>query len=378
MSQRRYYDEEMRYLHEAGKAFAEAHPEQARYLNVDSVADRDPYVERLFEGFALLTGRIRERLDDELPQYTEALCELLYPHFLRPFPSMTLVAFRPQAGQMRATRLPRGTEVQSAPVGEEDVACRFVTTREVRLQPLRLDDVALEWAADGTSSATFHFQLSPGTSLAELDLDALRLHFHAEPAMASAMHYFFTQRVREVRVEGGLEGSEEPLVLRGQAWVRPGGLGEDEAVLPGSERSFSGLRLVQEMLCFRSKFWCVDLLGLDRFRPVTGAGAFRVRVQFDRGFPESQRFGTEQVRLFTSPAVNLFALDAETGAEVWTAVNGDPSVGESNTTATPPATAATTTRAGFIRRAKPTTTSATPISGNSDGADSSGIRARAR
>src|SRR5690606_38985717 len=58
---RRYFEEEMRYLHEAGKAFAQAYPEQARYLNVDSVTDRDPYVERLFEGFAFLTGRIRER-----------------------------------------------------------------------------------------------------------------------------------------------------------------------------------------------------------------------------------------------------------------------------------------------------------------------------
>lgn len=310
MSQRRYYDEEMRYLHEAGKAFAQAHPEQARYLNVDSVTDRDPYVERLFEGFALLTGRIRERLDDELPQVTEALCELLYPHFLRPFPSMTLVGFRAQAGQVRTTmRLPRGTEIQSAPVGEEGVVCRFRTTREVRLQPLRLDDVALEWASDGTSSATLRFQLVPGASLAELDLGALRLHFHAEPAMASAMHYFFTQRVRAVRIEE--DGPGEPVTLRGQEWVRPGGLDEKEALLPGSERSFSGLRLVQEMLCFRPKFWCVDLLGLDRFRPAGGASAFRVRVEFDRGFPEAQRFGTEQVHLFVSPAVNLFALDAE-------------------------------------------------------------------
>lgn len=310
MSQRRYYEEEMRYLHEAGKAFAQAHPEQARYLNVDSVTDRDPYVERLFEGFALLTGRIRERLDDELPQVTEALCELLYPHFLRPFPSMTLVGFRAQAGQVRTTmRLPRGTEIQSAPVGEEDVVCRFQTTSEVCLQPLRLDDVALEWASDGTSSATLRFQLTPGASLADLDLGALRLHFHAEPAMASAMHYFFTQRVRAVRIES--DGTDEPVVLHGQEGVRPGGLGEQEALLPAAERSFSGLRLLQEMLCFRPKFWCVDLLGLDRFQLAGNSPSFRVRVQFDRGFPESQRFGKEQVRLFVSPAVNLFALDAE-------------------------------------------------------------------
>lgn len=310
MSQRRYYEEEMRYLHEAGKAFAEAHPEQARYLNIDSVTDRDPYVERLFEGFALLSGRIRERLDDELPQYAEALCELLYPHFLRPIPSLAMVAFRPQAGQLRAPlRLPRGTEVQAAPV--EGVTCRFVTTREVRLLPLALEDVALAWAPDGSSSATLRLALGAGIRFSELELDALRLHFHAPPSMASAMYYFFTQRVREVSIRSASGGDEDAVTLRGQAWVRPGGLEPEEALLPEAERSFSGLRLVQEALNFRPKFWCVDLLGLERFRPQAEPAALEVRLAFEGAFPEAQRFGREQIRLFASPAINLFGVDAE-------------------------------------------------------------------
>ena len=320
MSQRRYFDEEMRYLHEAGKDFARVHPEQARYLNIDSVTDRDPYVERLFEGFALLTGRIREQLDDELPQYTEALCEMLFPHFLRPIPSLAMVSFQGQAGRLRETvRLPRGTEIQSAPVGE-GVTCRFVTTRDVVVQPIRLDDVELAWAPDGTSSVTLTFGFGAGVTLADLDLSTLRLYFHAEPATASAMHYFFTRRVREVMVESGLPGGlsaglggvdNEAITLRGQEWVRPGGLDTREALLPQSERSFSGLRLVQEMLCFRPKFWCADLLGLGRFKPETDHGALRVTIRFDKAFPQPQRFGKEQIRLFTSPVINLFESDGE-------------------------------------------------------------------
>jgi len=90
---RRYYEEEMRYLREAGREFAHLHPEQAGLLDLDSVVDRDPYVERLFEGFAFLTGRVRERLDDELPEYTESLFRLLHPAFLKPFPAATILAF---------------------------------------------------------------------------------------------------------------------------------------------------------------------------------------------------------------------------------------------------------------------------------------------
>ncbi|SAK88131.1 hypothetical protein AWB75_06024 [Caballeronia catudaia] len=43
----RYYEAEMRYLREAGREFARAHPDRARMLNLDRVGDRDPYVERL-------------------------------------------------------------------------------------------------------------------------------------------------------------------------------------------------------------------------------------------------------------------------------------------------------------------------------------------
>ena len=52
----RYFDAEMRYLREAGQEFAEAFPDRAAHLNLNRPGARDPYVERLFEGFAFLMG----------------------------------------------------------------------------------------------------------------------------------------------------------------------------------------------------------------------------------------------------------------------------------------------------------------------------------
>ena len=72
----------MRYLLEAGEEFARAHPEQAAMLNLDKAGARDPFVERLFEGFAFLMGRMREKLDDDLPELTEGVVSLLWPHYL--------------------------------------------------------------------------------------------------------------------------------------------------------------------------------------------------------------------------------------------------------------------------------------------------------
>ena len=91
----KYYEEELRYLYESGREFANAHPDRAQFLNIDSVGDRDPYVERLFEGFAFLAARIREKIDDSFPQLTEGIINLLWPQLLQELPSTAIIQLSP-------------------------------------------------------------------------------------------------------------------------------------------------------------------------------------------------------------------------------------------------------------------------------------------
>ena len=88
MSINRYFQDELAYLREIGDEFARENPRLAPYLSRES---QDPDVERLLEGFAFLTGRLREKLDDELPEVAHSLIELVWPNYLRPLPSMAVV-----------------------------------------------------------------------------------------------------------------------------------------------------------------------------------------------------------------------------------------------------------------------------------------------
>ena len=60
----KYFQDELTYLRDLGKEFASAYPGIGPML-----AERggDPDVERLLEGVAFLTGKIRQKIDDELP-----------------------------------------------------------------------------------------------------------------------------------------------------------------------------------------------------------------------------------------------------------------------------------------------------------------------
>lgn len=325
--ERRYFEEEMRYLYEAGKAYAQRHEDRAPYLNVDSVRDRDPYVERLFEGFAFLTGRIRERLDDELPEYAEGMFNLLYPHFLKPVPSLAIVGIWPKRGALQeAAVLERGAEVRSKPVGPERAVCRFRTTQRVVLNPIELTDLALAWDA-AQSSVRLRFTLDRGAEFAKLDLRALQFFLDADPDTAATMHLFLTRHVRRVEVRAGDDAGAR-IRLDGQRWVQPAVAGlqpgaeqrfqardtspQEDGLLRYGPRSFTGFRLLQEYLCFRRRFMFVDVLGADRLQPGQGVDTFEVEIFFDREYPEAMRFRKENLRLHCTPVVNLFPHDAET------------------------------------------------------------------
>ena len=80
----KYFQDELAYLRESGKLFSKQNPKLIKYLSERST---DPDVERLLEGFAFLTSKVREKIDDEFPELTQSLLTLLTPNYLRPFPA---------------------------------------------------------------------------------------------------------------------------------------------------------------------------------------------------------------------------------------------------------------------------------------------------
>jgi type VI secretion system protein ImpG len=85
-----YYERELGYLRRNLRDFAERYPKIAGRLLISGEVCEDPHIERMIESFALLNARIAKRLDDDYPEFTEALFEVLYPHYLRPFPSCSI------------------------------------------------------------------------------------------------------------------------------------------------------------------------------------------------------------------------------------------------------------------------------------------------
>src|SRR5690349_3063517 len=102
-----YYRDELAYLREMGNLFARANPRLARHLGQEAT---DPDVERLLEGMAFLVGRLRQRLDAEMPELALSLLQLVWPHYLRPVAPITMIKFGFTEGASGLSiDVPRGT-----------------------------------------------------------------------------------------------------------------------------------------------------------------------------------------------------------------------------------------------------------------------------
>ena len=321
-----YYERELDYLRKTAVQFAEKNPKVASRLVLEPTKCEDPHVERLLEAFAFLAARVHLKIDDEFPEISEALLTVVYPQLVRPIPAMSIVEFEPdpEKGKLStAFPIPRGSVLHSRPVG--GAPCTFRTCYDTTLWPVSVANA--EWKAPsrlsppiktGDSSAAIRVELTcaPDVNLRELKIDRLRFYLDGEGGLINTLYELLFTRLNRILVRDPGNPKVNAVTLSASA-LQPVGFGKDEGMVPYSDRSFSGHRLLMEYFSFPEKFFFVDVTGLDT---VWQAGFDKsVEFIFLLGDVESderrQRLELEiskkTFRLGCSPIVNLFTQVAE-------------------------------------------------------------------
>jgi type VI secretion system protein ImpG len=297
----RLYQGELAFLRAMGKAYADANPTTAGLL-----AERgsDPDVERLLEGCAFLAARVRERIEDSIPEVVHDLAELLLPHYLRSVPAATIVEFTPVPGALRARlRVPAGTELASVPV--EGTSCRFRTASDVDLLPVTVQDVALDQAVGSTPALRVSLHAAPQALPAVLHPDGIRFFVQGELPFASTLLLWMARHLREVEVR-----TQKGAVRLPTAAVHAVGLDPSFALLPWPRFAPGGYRALQELFALPQKFLFFDVRGLDAAAAV---GDERLELVFRAERPPElpARVSRDALHVNCVPAVNLFRTPAD-------------------------------------------------------------------
>lgn len=293
----KYYQDELAWLREMGAELSESRPDMARFLGEPGA---DPDVERLLEGFAFLTGRIREKLDDEFPELTHGFMDMFCPHYLRPIPSMAILQVAPKPNsKVIAAEVPRNTLIESTPV--DGTRCRFRTVASIKPAPVELLDV--DFTTGHRSKLSLNLRARDRRGLAALGDKPLRVHFAGDSQVSRALFVALCRHLDSVKAH---PTSGTGSVIELDVRVQPAGLDEAEAALDLPSGTFRGFRLLQEYFAFPERFLFADIYGLN-----TATGDVRLEFEF-KDLPDNMPpVSSANLLLDCVPIVNLFEHDAD-------------------------------------------------------------------
>lgn len=316
----RHYNQELQHLREMGAEFAQQFPKIASRLRMDGIEVGDPYVERLLEGFAFLAARVQLKLDAEFPRFTERLLQIVYPNYLAPTPSMLVAQINPNLGDAAlaaGAKVPRGSELRSAPIRGTHTECRFRTAHALEMWPLEITGVSYfthasnlplnrvpEWRKYG-GGVRIRLRATAGLDLQRIAAEDLRFYCSANDDVAYRLHELICGHALGALVMP-VEGSAAPQVLPADV-VRPVGFDDDQALLPVTLTGFAGYRLLQEYFAFPQRFLFFDLVGLGTALRAVGGQEVEIVLLFGKGDSGLQQLVDQHaLSLNCVPAINLF------------------------------------------------------------------------
>jgi len=316
-----YYNRELSYIRRQAARFAESHPKVASRLRLGPDGSEDPHVERLLEGFAYLTARVRHKIDDEFPEVTQALLSVLYPHYLAPIPSFSIVQLDLDEGQNELTAgltVPRGQGIETDPVQGDPI--RFRTAYPVTLFPVDVKAVSLVTAPftapvtpkSNVAQAVLRVSLacrSPSVKWSSLNCQRLRLFLNGQPQHTQKLYELMFNNAIEVAF--ATKPDDRGAVATSTSVLRPVGYERDEGLLPYPARSFVGYRLLTELFAFPQKFLFVDI-DIPPAALARTDNLLEIFVYLNRPAEDlSANVNAETLRLGCTPMVNLYKQASE-------------------------------------------------------------------
>jgi type VI secretion system protein ImpG len=317
----RLYADELAHLQEVGQEFAQAFPQVASRLGMETLPVADPYVERLLEGFAFLAARVQLKLESEQPRLIAQMLEALYPNFLVPVPSMLVARLSIDMldpNLAHGAVFPRGSALRSEIRRGRDTQCEFTTAHDVTLWPIEIASAGcfahapdlplgrLGQVQGVKGGLRIRLRAGGGLKFSELRVDRLPFYIAAPANVAFRLHELIQGRALGTLV--GTDAGLAPLQWRGADSIAPLGVDPEQALLPESLRTFSGHRLLQEVAAMPQRLLFFEIRGLaERLARVPDAEV-DVVVLFSREDPGLESLvDARSLALFCTPAINLFA-----------------------------------------------------------------------
>ncbi|MBW5812524.1 MULTISPECIES: type VI secretion system baseplate subunit TssF [Yersinia] len=305
-----YYQRELSTLKKYGKAFALQFPKVAHRLGLSEGSSEDPHIERLIESFSLISAQIQLRLDEDMPETTDALLTVMAPQFARPFPSVCIVQMEPDV-KVGALTESNVIAAKTALYSKTDSGrtCKFRTSYPVNLLPVNLNHAGLQLDEEEMIwRLTLQLQVWPGAIFSG---ESVRLFLNGSNAMVNIIYTLLCSEVMSF----SLLHQQQSYDLSPQG-IRAVGFAENENLLATDSRVSPIHSLLLDYFLFPQKFHFIDLLLPPGFA-ANSQSKLTFVIKFNRGSTARQletmaaSVDESLFKLHCTPAINLFEQRAE-------------------------------------------------------------------
>ena len=312
-----YYEKQLQEFGQQSREFAQKYPKIAQRLSLNQEQIDDPHIERLIQAFSLIAARIDKKLVDSYDIFTTALFEVMFPQYLKHFPSCSVVSFD-DINKQKQLKHPHCIARQSSLKSQsfKGVQCEFKTSHEVRLLPIQLQTLNFK------TNPSQHLHLNQNATLsfsfeifnqAHSILAQEKLPIYLDAISNFPLHVLDSIFRKESSFS--LQVGQQNFAIENPFEVL--GFDEQESLLPIDQHTHHAYRLLLEYFCFPDRFSYLnlDLSFLNMFKVEQQQFELQIHLKLNLNDQAVIRnytaLNVANFKLFTTPIVNLFEKNAE-------------------------------------------------------------------
>jgi len=259
----------------------------------------------LLERIAVLTTEIKQQLDTCKTEFRTQLLSKLLPQLTRPYPSYTIIQFRPQIRQLQSSYcIEKSTSVYSDIVGNhiDKIECEFKTTQPVIVNPITVENISANTIEEQTE-LILKLSVDQNATPSKLDWSNFKLYINDNHASALSLYFILINQVRSVRIKFS-ENDQINISTENRAYFIP----KNDCGSGGPHSEFS---TIQDYLMFPENYLFVQLNGLNDITWPAQIKQFEICIYLNSILPSQLKLSRTSLLLHCTPAINLFDTTSE-------------------------------------------------------------------
>ena len=298
MQNRTYFIKELENLNKSRDLFSKRYPKIAPFLATDS---DDMDVGYIVENLALLTSKLREEMDENIPVIAKSLVDILMPNYTNPLPAFCIQEFEINSNSTNnSLKIPKNTLLESEPI--LGVKCEFKTLHDLYLYKIKISNAFTSSRKD-ESSLSLEISTKDGLSLKDIDFKELSLYLGKDRYLSSTLLMWLNMHLKSVMVFSQKTNKYFKIPLNDIENI-------DERALTYDDFGFNAYSLLRELYFMSEKFKYIRLKNLEFLKEIDD-DRFIIKFLFKKELPDDYIAKSSNFSLFSTPIINLFDISCE-------------------------------------------------------------------